>query len=251
MCKRILLELGCMLLFVILSYSCSKEDSLSYADSMVIHVSEAGTLFDVLVEKGIIGENKIFDEDGSHYEVHTKITKCTITGSLNDADWRLFSQYTFCPVFDFKSVQTETIHFSNNMITSITLPDNITSIGKSAFDECTSLKSVNIPDNVVSIGGFAFENTGIKSITIPNSVNVVEVMMLGHCAYLKEIHSKMTNIPSFIGASKYFICGTEDVNDEEDYGTAYSDCILYIPVGTLYKYRGDELWGRFDNIVEE
>jgi len=41
-------------------------------------------------------------------------------------------------------------------LTSITIPDSITSIGESAFRSCSSLTSITIPDGVTSIGHAAF-----------------------------------------------------------------------------------------------
>src|SRR6476646_4089829 len=41
-------------------------------------------------------------------------------------------------------------------ITSVTIPEGITSIADSAFEECLVLRSLTIPDSVVSIGNYAF-----------------------------------------------------------------------------------------------
>ena len=61
--------------------------------------------------------------------------------------------------------------FFSCSLTSITIPDGVTSIGKSAFTRCISLKSIIIPDSVTSIGGGAFAECGsLTSITIGKGV---------------------------------------------------------------------------------
>ena len=51
---------------------------------------------------------------------------------------------------------------------------SVTSIGTSAFYECTSLTSVTIPGSVTSIGGSAFSGcSGLTSVTIPHSVTSI------------------------------------------------------------------------------
>ena len=47
---------------------------------------------------------------------------------------------------------------------------SVTSIGASAFKNASSLTSVTIGNSVTSIGSFAFSNTGLTSVTIPDSV---------------------------------------------------------------------------------
>ena len=51
-----------------------------------------------------------------------------------------------------------------NSLTSITIPDSVTSIGSRAFSGCTGLTSITIPDNVTTIGYEAF--SGCTNLTI-------------------------------------------------------------------------------------
>ena len=57
------------------------------------------------------------------------------------------------------------LYINNELATSITIPDSVTSISYSAFRGCTELTSVTIPDSVTSIGPWAFEGcTGLTTV---------------------------------------------------------------------------------------
>ena len=61
--------------------------------------------------------------------------------------------------------------WSKQDVLSVTIADGVTSIGGSAFCNCTALTSVSIPDSVVGIGEWAFCNcTALTSVSIPDSV---------------------------------------------------------------------------------
>ena len=73
-------------------------------------------------------------------------------------------------------------------ITSVSLPNGLTSIGGGAFQYCRSLTSITIPNGVTSIGGNSFEHCGaLSSISIPNSVISIEDGAFQHCRSLTSI----------------------------------------------------------------
>ena len=73
-------------------------------------------------------------------------------------------------------------------LTSITIPDSVTSIGVLALKGCTSLTSITIPDSVTEIGSGAFEDcVNLTNIAIPNSVTSIDDRTFYGCTSLTSI----------------------------------------------------------------
>ena len=73
-------------------------------------------------------------------------------------------------------------------LTSVIIPDSVTSIATDVFRDCTSLTSVTIPDGVTSIGNGAFRNCpSLKSVTIPDSVTTIGDLAFSDCSSLTGI----------------------------------------------------------------
>ena len=62
--------------------------------------------------------------------------------------------------------------FAHNQLTSAAIPNSVTSIGKGAFEN-NRLNSVTISDGVTTIGSSAFMNNQLTSVTIPNNVTTI------------------------------------------------------------------------------
>ena len=97
--------------------------------------------------------------------------------------------------------------FYGTSITSITIPNGVTSIGKAAFKNCTSLTSIIIPDSVKSIGEAAFNNcTSLTSIIIPDSVKSIGDSAFYYCTSLTSV--TIGNSVTSIGDEAFYSCGS-------------------------------------------
>ena len=76
-----------------------------------------------------------------------------------------------------------------NQITTVTIESNVTTIGMSAFYNCTNLTSVTLPASVTSIGNEAFlECSSMESISIPASVTSIGYDAFGGCTKMESFN---------------------------------------------------------------
>ena len=79
--------------------------------------------------------------------------------------------------------------FFNSAVTSVTIPDSVTSISDDAFINCPQLTNISIPNSVTYIGFSAFSScTRLKSITLPSSLSFISGSLFSGCSQLTTIH---------------------------------------------------------------
>ena len=72
--------------------------------------------------------------------------------------------------------------FFNSAVTSVTIPDSVTSIPDDAFSHCSQLTNISIPNSVTFIGFSAFNScTSLKSITLPSSLSTIGNLAFDGC----------------------------------------------------------------------
>ena len=77
--------------------------------------------------------------------------------------------------------------FNDTSITSIKLPDTITTILDCAFRSCYDLESCNLPGSLETIGYGAFENTGITSCVLPDGLKTIGGYAFSGCDLTGDI----------------------------------------------------------------
>lgn len=81
-------------------------------------------------------------------------------------------------------------------ITRIDIPQGVTEIHSGQFQRCNSLKYITIPSNISSIGYGIFAYSGLKEISIPEGVRIIEKYAFFRCSGLTNITipDSVTNI---------------------------------------------------------
>jgi|GEM_PF-1739741 len=106
------------------------------------------------------------------------------------------SEYNGLPV----TIIGSTAFFNGSSLTSVTIPDSVTSIEMAAFQNCSGLTSITIPDSVTRIGDSAFSGcSGLTSVTIYAS-NPPVLVTNAFPENLTAIYVPAESIDSYIGA---------------------------------------------------
>ena len=130
-------------------------------------------------------------------------------------------------------------HCSN--LTSITIPNSVTSIGDRAFADCSILTSITIGNGVMNLGDEVFAGCcSLTSITLGNGVMRIGRNAFEDCDKLLKVISNIEN--PFGVISNWFsnpFCENK-----------FYHATLYVPIGTIDKYKVAYGWKEFARIEE-
>lgn len=98
--------------------------------------------------------------------------------------------------------------FKGSTVTSVSMPEGITSIDYNAFFGCQNLESVALPESLTTLGSYAFYSCKLlKTIKIPSGVTAIPGQCFDGCSSLESV-----TIPegvTTIGWDAFTICNSE------------------------------------------
>ena len=118
-------------------------------------------------------------------------------------------------------------------IKTVVIENGVTSIGYASFTQCDTLTSITIPNTVTSIGAEVFWNCPLTTITIPSSVLTIGNHAFVGCIDLTSITCEALTPPE---------CGTEC------FYAVDKSIPLIVPEGTVEAYRNAAEWSDFYHI---
>lgn len=90
-----------------------------------------------------------------------------------------------------------------DQLTSCTIPESVTKLGRLAFGSCQNLSDINLSKNIVSIGDSAFEYcASLKNIILPEKLNTLYQYAFMNCDKLSSI-TIPKNVSNIYGAAFY------------------------------------------------
>lgn len=154
-----------------------------------------------------------------------------------------------------------------DMLTSVILPESVTTIGDYAFDSCEKLEKVEMP-GVKTIGHWSFRwCTSLENLVFPEGLESIGNYCFDHNSKMEvvDLPSTITNLGGYVfegnpqiravicravnppAIKKGYIDGEEIYTIFED--TEYGDIELIVPDGTVDAYRTTLGWHYFTNIT--
>ena len=202
--------------------------------------------------KDLIIPNSVTSIRSFAFEGCSGLTSVTIPNSVTSIEGTAFLQCYFltsvnisdiaawCNIW-FDGNASNPLHYAQHLflngeeIKELAIPNSVTRIKSYAFEGCAGLTSITFPNSVTSIGECAFKGcVGLTSITFPNSVTNIESYAFSGCDIPKVI-SKIEN--------------PFDIGDVFSNNT-FMNATLYVPIGTIDKYKVTKGWKKFVYIEE-
>ena len=157
-------------------------ESTKYGGAIVIPYQVKITVSRTIYTCKVIVGNDVFDDCGDITSVDIDVEK---VGTWFQNNWGITKLTMGSHV---KSIASEAFYNCAAMTTA-QIPQNVTSIGASAFAECQNLQTLTFSSRsqLTSIGQEAFANTALTKLTLPSTVTSIGTGAFKDCKYLTTL----------------------------------------------------------------
>ena len=150
----------------------------------------------------------------------------TIPEKLDDHPVTGLGESSFSGTYSPDHPKNNTLLSFCNQIQSVTIPESVTSIGKSAFEDCSNLDSLTIKGVATSIGAYAFGScTSLTSLSLVGSFQTIGDSAFVNCGMTSlTIDATITSIEKYAFSSRFLtsLSLTGNVQEIGDY--AFATC---------------------------
>ena len=128
----------------------------------------------------------------------------TIPEKLDDHPVTGLGESSFSGTYSPDHPKNNTLLSFCNQIQSVTIPESVTSIGKSAFEDCSNLDSLTIKGVATSIGAYAFGScTSLTSLSLVGSFQTIGDYAFVSCGMTSlTIDATITSIEKYAFSSR-------------------------------------------------
>lgn len=220
------------------------EDGSTVSEAQKVTAGELATMPAVPAKEGFVFDGWL-DEDGNEFDFDTPITKdITLTAKWEEAGGYLIVQGTTVTGCNAQKLPADGIikipasitsigssaFFNCTGLTKVTFADNsrLESIEYGAFGSCSSLESIEIPDNVTSIGVQAFNNcSSLESVVIGSGVKKIGTSAFYGCKVLTKVTFAEDSQLESIGNQVFSGCSALASIEIPDSVTSIGNSVFY------------------------
>ena len=153
-------------------------------------------------------KGKLNDDD--IYTLKNRLTSL-VELDLSELDWMVIPNEQFRDRTNLKRVilPNNVISIGNSAfyncqkLQQVAFPTTLQSIGSSAFYQTYNIGNVVLPEGLTTIGDWAFERSRLTSLTLPSTLKTINNYCFYNCDYMKEVYF---NGQTTIGYEAFYSC---------------------------------------------
>lgn len=240
--------------------------STTYVNGEVYRIMDSGDITQYVPQSGNVTKGLVFSEydtDGYPHKAEFVGTWSSIPKEYCEKVFGSTNVYKYLTTVAIPNGVTSIENYAFNGcsgLASIEIPNSVTKIGSNAFSYCISLTSIVIPNNIKSINPNTFSNcNNLPNIVIPNSVTSIGYGAFSGCSSLisltiplnvSTIGRMALQIGEPTNKATITMKGLFPATIQSDTFNASYLNKIYVPSASVTQYKNATNWANFADYIE-